>query len=142
MSDLDIEAVQSELVELFEANQVILAYLFGSQARGESSPLSDVDIAVLLSHEIPAEEWGGLQIDLTSALMGVLHRNEIDVLILNRATPLLADRAIRCGRLIFESDPRARVHFETESLHRYLDTEPLRELRWAYLERHIEEYAG
>jgi len=30
--------------------QVVFAYLFGGLARGERGPLSDVDIAVFLSH--------------------------------------------------------------------------------------------
>ncbi len=142
MNGLDLEAVQTELEELFQRNQVVLAYLFGSQARGESGRLSDVDIAVLISSQVPEGEWGDIQLVLISELMGLLRRNDIDLLILNRATPLLADRAIRYGNPIYEPDPLTRVRFETETLRRYLDTRPLRKLRWAYLERRIEHQRG
>lgn len=39
-----------------EALGVTLVYLFGSLARGEEGPLSDCDVAVLLSKEPPAPE--------------------------------------------------------------------------------------
>jgi len=36
----------TELAELFAAEPVDVAYLFGSTARGATGPLSDVDVAV------------------------------------------------------------------------------------------------
>ena len=43
---------QGTLAEIFTRSGVVLAYLFGSQARGETGPLSEVDIAVLFSPDI------------------------------------------------------------------------------------------
>ena len=37
---------------------VVFAYLFGSQARGEAGPRSDVDIAVLLRDGVPRDVLG------------------------------------------------------------------------------------
>lgn len=43
----DLEPYQQGLDEVFERFGVVLAYLYGSQARGDTGPLSDVDVAVL-----------------------------------------------------------------------------------------------
>ena len=37
-------------------DEVVLAYLFGSHARGEAGPLSDIDIAVLLRDTCTRQE--------------------------------------------------------------------------------------
>ena len=128
-----------ELDGIFARYPVVLAYLFGSQATGQAGPLSDVDIAVLLSSQTPEAQWGDIQLALTNDLISRLGRDRVDVVILNRAPPLLADRVVRYGQVVFESDPLQRVRFETETLRRYLDTKPLRELQWAYLERRIRQ---
>ncbi len=65
-------------------------HLIGSQAEGKAWPLSDVDIAVLLEPQVPQERWTDIQIELTNDLIGLFHRDDIDVAILNRAKPLLA----------------------------------------------------
>lgn len=104
---------------------MIAAYVFGSQATGSATPLSDVDIAVLLASDAasPAE----IQVMLMSDLMGVLHRNDLDVVILNAAPVLPRHRAVSRGRLLFCRDHAARAAFEAATLREYLDTAPLRE---------------
>lgn len=116
-----------------------MAYLFGSQAEGTTGPLSDVDIAVLMGPDAPGERWSDVQIDLIGDLTSLFHRDDVDVVILNRATPLLAHRVATRGQVIYEPDPLARTRFEVEALRRYVDTEPLRRLRWAYLSRRVNQ---
>ena len=41
------------IAEYFKTQPVLKAWLFGSFARGEETPLSDVDILVLLDHSHP-----------------------------------------------------------------------------------------
>ncbi|HFD40587.1 MAG TPA: nucleotidyltransferase domain-containing protein [Anaerolineae bacterium] len=134
-----LQADNPKLAEIFERRQVTLAYLFGSQATGQAGPLSDVDIAVLLPPGTPASRWSAIQLALTNDLIDLLGCNQVDVVVLNRAPPLLADRVVRYGQVLFESDPLQRVRFETETLRRYLDTKPLRKLLWTYLERQIQQ---
>jgi len=139
---VEIEAYLPQLHDLLARHGVVLAYLFGSQAEGTAGPLSDVDIAVLLGPEVPRERWGDVQIDLIGDLTSLFHRNDVDVVILNRATPLLAHRVATQGRVIYEPDPLARTRFEVEALRRYVDTKPLRRLRWAYLGRRVSQRQG
>ena len=97
----DLASLQS----VFASYPVIAAYLFGSQASGATSPLSDIDIAVLLEPGTPSP--GTVQVELISDLMLVLCRSDVDVVVLNTAPPLLKERAIS-GRLLYCRDEHAR----------------------------------
>ena len=136
---MEIESYLPELHRIFRKRGVVLAYLFGSQAEGTAGPLSDVDIAVLLGPEVPRERWGDVQIDLIGDLTSLFHCDDVDVVILNRATPLLAWEVVRYGRRIYEPDPDVRVDFETDAFRRYVDTKPLRKLQLQRLAEWIEE---
>jgi predicted nucleotidyltransferase len=139
MSTIDTEVIGPQLDDVFQRFRVELAYLFGSQATGMAGPLSDVDIAVLLAPDVPREDWGGTQVALITELIGLFRRNDVDVVILNRASPLLADRAIRYGRVLCEPDPLRRTRFEVKALQRYLDTKPLRKLRRTFLQKRFQQ---
>ena len=107
------------LATFFESEKrVLVAYLFGSYARGLETPQSDVDIAVLLS-EIP-EKALEYYLHLERRLAEVLE-NDVDLVFLNDAPPLLKYQVIKYGRLLFSRDERVRVMFEAKSLCEYLD---------------------
>lgn len=129
-----------EMEHVLARHGVVLAYLFGSQAEGKAGPLSDVDIAVLLGPQVPKERWTEVQIALTNELIGLFHRGDVDVVILNRATPVLAQEVARSGQVIYEAEPGARVDFQIAALRRYVDTEPLRRLQNRRLLERVEAY--
>lgn len=136
---LKLEAYLPQLHKLFAEHDVILAYIFGSQAEGTAGPLSDVDFAVLLAPSVPDEQQTNVQIELITELMGLFHRNDVDVVILNRATPLLAYQVVKPGWVIYEDDGgRSRVAFETSAFHRYMDTVPLRRIQHRYFGKRVE----
>jgi predicted nucleotidyltransferase len=137
---LDLSKYQEELHRIFARHGVILAYLFGSQAEGKAGPLSDVDIAVLLGPQVPQERWSAVQIDLINDLIGLFHRDDVDVALLNRATPVLAQEVVRSGQVIYEAEPGTRVDFQVATLRRYVDTEPLRRLQNRRLLERVETF--
>ena len=47
------QVMKQTLSDYFKTQPVLKAWLFGSFARGEETPLSDVDILVLLDHSQP-----------------------------------------------------------------------------------------
>jgi predicted nucleotidyltransferase len=98
----------------------------GSQARGDAGRLSDVDLGVWLAPGPPGERTLDRQLTLAGAAAGALGTDEIDLIVLNAAPPLLRHRAIRDGVLILERDRAARVRLEARALLDYLDTSPLR----------------
>jgi uncharacterized protein len=128
------------LVEFFERQpDVVAAYLFGSQARGEAGPLSDVDLAVWLDdHPEPGRRLSR-QLALSADAASLLGTDEVELVVLNGAPPLLAQRVIRDGKLLAERSAPARVRLETEAIIRYLDTIPLREELGRGLARRLAE---
>jgi uncharacterized protein len=120
-----------------------LVYLFGSQARGKVWAESDVDLAVLLGSSVPRERYGEVRVQLISELMSVFASNDVDVVVLNEAPPLLVyEGVIQGGRLLFEKDRLARIRFEVRAFQEYVDTGPLREIQNRYLKEAIRERAG
>jgi len=114
-----LEDEVKKLAMLFEGEErVLVAYLFGSYARGLETPRSDVDIAVLLSEvpERPLEYYMSLELRLAEAF-----GRDVDLVFLNDAPPLLKYQVIKYGRLLFSRDERVRVMFEAKSLCEYLD---------------------
>src|SRR5947207_1209660 len=77
--------------------EVLEAYLFGSQARGDTHPQSDVDVAVYVDHALAGDPPFGYAADITTELMGALERNDVDVVVLNDAPLLLYHRVLRDG---------------------------------------------
>ena len=50
---MNTQAMNKVIAEYFKTQPVVKAWLFGSFARGEETPLSDVDILVVLDHTQP-----------------------------------------------------------------------------------------
>jgi hypothetical protein len=119
--------------------QVLFSYVFGSAARGEARPDSDVDIAVYLDTETVQADAGSFRTSLLTELLMCLHRNDVDLVILNQAPVVLQHRVLRDGVLILSRDEPGRVAFTVDTLRRYVDTAPLRRLAMEYTRRSIEQ---
>jgi len=120
------DAALGRLSRVLDREGVIAAMLIGSQVRGTPGPLSDVDIAVW--HEPGLDPAGQLQLQVKLARLAgeTLRTNEVDIVMLNQAPPLLRHRAIRDRKLLVDRDPVARVRLDARALLDYLDTKPLR----------------
>lgn len=119
--------------------EIQAAYLFGSIVTGRTRKDSDVDIAVLVVESVMRRDPFRYRIDLMAELMSVLKRDDVDLILLNQAPPLLAHRVLSKGKLIFERSPSARVAFQVQTVNRYLDTQPMRNLYLSYLKKHARE---
>jgi predicted nucleotidyltransferase len=132
-------AALARLAEVFDRDGVVAAMLIGSQARGDAGPLSDVDVAVWHEPDLDPPTRLSLQLSLMSAAAHALGTSEVDVVMLNRAPPLLRHRAIRDARRLVERDRDERVRLETKAILDYLDTAPLRAELGRSLRRRIAE---
>src|SRR4030042_1629673 len=74
----------------------------------------------------------GYQAGLTANIIQLLRYNLVDLVILNRATPLLAYEIIHNGILLFACSEDIRVKFEISSLKRHADTKHLRDIKRIY----------
>jgi predicted nucleotidyltransferase len=129
----DLEPYQQALDEILERHGVVLTYLYGSQARGDTGPLSDVDVAVLFSPNVPERERFSRVLHLICELGSVFRRNDVYVVDLAGASPLLRHRVYYYGRLLYCANDAERVRFETKALQDYVDTQPLRKIKRKYV---------
>ena len=123
--------------------EICEAYLFGSQARGESQPHSDVDVAVYVDPTAPMNAGFGIGCEIAADLMKALGTNDIDVVLLNRAGPLLYHRVLRDGIRVLARDLVAATRREGMALSRYCDYLPqLAKIQNAERPRMQQEKAG
>lgn len=98
------------------------AYLYGSVARGDAGPESDVDVAVLLPEVAPPaiqREASRIEDEL-DRLLG----RTVQVVALNLAPVDLVHRVLRDSLLLAESDRSTRIRFEVRARNEYFDLLP------------------
>lgn len=101
---------------------IIFAYIFGSYAQGKMRPDSDIDIAIYSERKLDSKTY----LDIKMALTDVCKR-EIDLIILNDATPLLRYEIYKNNILLFtrdndlETSYKVKTLFEYNDVKRYLD---------------------
>lgn len=111
------------------------AYIFGSVARGVATPLSDIDIGVLLTNSLPAHERLNLELSIQAAIEDETGLAPVDVRSLNDAPLLVKGRIVQQGNLVYERNRRSRVVFEVATRKQYFDFAPVaRRLQDAFLE--------
>lgn len=102
-----------------------LLYLHGSTARGETHGDSDLDLAVLLGWKaFPTRlARSEARVGLLSAFMAAAGRNDVDLVVLNDVTPILARSVMTEGRLLFCRNPDEELAFRTKTLLMAIDLE-------------------
>jgi len=121
--------------------EILLAYLFGSAVTKRTHKLSDIDLAIysepILMRELNNKQPYGYQAAILIDLMSLLRRNDIDLVILNRAKPLLAYEIVRSGDNIFCRNENFRTEYEIKAFQKYMDTKKLRDIQDFYLIKRI-----
>lgn len=113
-------------------SNVRLAYVFGSGARGELRADSDLDIGMLFDVP-PSLETRVQMISRLEEVAGC----SVDLIVLNRAAPLLLREVLSEGNVLHLRDEDERVVFEQKAWARYLDTQHLRAVQYAYLRERL-----
>jgi predicted nucleotidyltransferase len=139
----DVESMFPVLVAKFaEHPEIDLLYLYGSRAGGRISPLSDVDLAVLLSPTVYRSAHLDIQLRMVGEAAKALRTDEVDVQILN-GLPVQAQYAIlKNNKVLFCRDESSRVDFEAEVISRYLDFEPFVEEHYRAMYQRIRSHAN
>ncbi len=116
-------------------SEIILVYLFGSQATGRTGPLSDIDLAFLVDKALidEASYPYGYHAYLTSEMISLLGSNNLDVIILNDAPPLLKFQVIHRGEIIFCRSESHRLAFYVRAFNEYQDFKPMLTVQHSYL---------
>ena len=123
----DLEAAVAR--ELAAFPEIAVGYLFGSRARGEPGPESDLDVGLVLKRRgETAEQHYWWICDLASRLESTCPGARVDVVLLESQGPIFAHRVLLSGRKVFEADRARRIDFESETVVRALDFLPTYEI--------------
>lgn len=115
-----VDAIARRVRPVLESDpRVRFAYLYGSWARGDARPDSDVDLAVSLRPQ------GGLLDDawLHDQLVAALGREDVDLLVVDDA-PLWLQFRVVAGQVLFSRDERERIAFREYVEKAFLDFRP------------------
>jgi len=107
----DVATRTAEAIEALRSHGAVFVYLHGSRATNMAQPTSDIDIAAYFGGHPPQA-------------FEVLPPAGVDLLVLNGAPLELAGRVALRGKLLFETDPAARVAWEATTRKIYLDELP------------------
>jgi hypothetical protein len=114
---------------------VVAFYIFGSLARGNLKPLSDLDFGILLSRSLDRKQRFDKHLDLVGIFTETLKTDEVDLVILNDAPLRFARQILSTGKLFFCRDQNQLVDFIEETNKRYLEFKPaLEQFDQAFLE--------
>ncbi|MGQ9645093.1 MAG: type VII toxin-antitoxin system MntA family adenylyltransferase antitoxin [Thermodesulfobacteriota bacterium] len=100
---------------------VAIVYLYGSRATGRASPLSDMDIGIVLKHPSSEADQRTLYHMFYQLFSEVYPRAKLDIVFLQTAPLSLQFSAIREGKIMFQEDPRRTADYEQGVINQYLD---------------------
>ena len=105
---MNYNKIKNEIINYFkEQPEIVTIYLFGSTVSSSNKKSKDIDIALLIKNKFK-ENIDSLSImtDLSSIL-----NKDVDIIIMNDASPLLSHEIRKKGKIIFESDQSYRKKF-------------------------------
>jgi predicted nucleotidyltransferase len=109
-----MKQITSEILSVFLSISVL--YIFGSHAAGKNEHGSDLDIAVFTDDT----EGPTMDLELAAFLQQRLNR-PVDVVILQRVSPILQHEVLSNKIRIYEKSPEIRAKMEVRSFRAYLD---------------------
>lgn len=117
-------------------NGIKLAILFGSRVHGAKGPESDWDLAFWINedvHTMTRKNLAGFRKKLVRELCFLLQTSQIDLVILNRASPFLKYRVAKNGKPLYEEKQGVFASFVSLAVRGYSDSFIFREAGKKYL---------
>jgi len=104
---------------------VSIVYLFGSMSSGRTSPMSDVDIGIVLRDVNLLKRSKNIYTKLYAIFADIYPSFTIDIVFLQSAQLALQYDAVRNGKVLYETDPKLRADYEAEVMNMYFDFMPV-----------------
>ena len=120
-----VKSLVPKLVAKFPMIEVL--YLFGSTAVKKNKPDSDLDLAVFIDCQNFKID-PVLDLEIGAFVEQSLHK-ETDVLIMNKASPIIQHEVIKNGIKIFEKNSENRAKYELAAFKAYVDMSYYQEKR-------------
>ncbi|MCF8011877.1 MAG: nucleotidyltransferase domain-containing protein [Clostridiales bacterium] len=136
-----LEYIPSLVEKLKNDKDIVAIYLFGSYAEKKQTSASDVDLGGLLDQDFSPKQYFDKKLELLSEMTSLLKTDEVDLVILNDAPPVLSYRILSQGELLFEkeNEKSQRVEFQVQTYNRYFDFIPIEKIIHEGLVRRIRE---
>lgn len=129
-----LEQTQDDVAKILSQHGVVLGYVFGSYAHGKTTPLSDVDVAVVFGTDLPRDNYFKRELAIASDVGKLLAVDRVDVVNLETvSSPVLRHRATLRGQAVLVTDETARFCLERSILQEYEDTQHLRAVQRSIL---------
>lgn len=117
---ISADEIKERLAPMFGDKGLKIVLVFGSVVTGKTHKRSDIDIAFFFENRVDI-------LDLTNRVIRLMRTDNIDVVDLCRASPLLRFAAARNGKVIYERSPGLFSEFYSLAFRRYVDTKKLRD---------------
>ena len=102
---------------------IVTAFIYGSFAKGQARPESDMDVAILLSAGV---QWAlKARLNMISQLEEIAGR-DVQLLVLNTADPIIKHQVFKYGQLILQKNKNFYQAFWVKSLNEYFDLKQVR----------------
>lgn len=136
-----VERLQMFIERNESCGKIVAFYLFGSYATGRQTPISDIDLAVLLDKSVRREQYLNERLELMGKLSVILGNVAFDLVVLNEVPASLAYRVIRDGELLYirEEAKSQLVNFKVTTMDRYFDFRPAQKIFSEGLARRMKE---
>jgi predicted nucleotidyltransferase len=112
---LSIEEIKRRLMPLFKDEGLQFILIFGSVVSGKIHKQSDIDLAFLYDKSIDI-------LMLTNKIINLLHTDNVDIIDLKYASPILKFSAAKNGKLLYERRPGLFSEFYSLAFRMYIDT--------------------
>ncbi|MDA8106896.1 MAG: nucleotidyltransferase domain-containing protein [Nitrospiraceae bacterium] len=121
-NNVALRSIQAAVVDYFAKNKnVLLVFHFGSSQTGPITQASDVDLGVLFTGEVDPFELASMREGLSLRI-----RKDVDLVVLNGASPIIGMQVLKKGRLLFARDMKVYHRFYAETVDQYDDLKQIR----------------
>ncbi len=124
---------------LEQEKDILFAYLFGSVALNRAHKESDLDVAIYLKDIKDKKELQERKLELILKIMDTTRFNQIDLVVLNEAPPLLVFSVFKTGKLLFSKDEEKRIKFMARNLLEFCDLQITLRPCYEAMKRRIKE---
>lgn len=129
-----------KLDKLFSSQKVVLAYLFGSTARGTAGPLSDIDIAVLFDASVPGKSQDKRANLIAKQIKKLSCGAEADVVNLAEVKSILMRyQIVFGGELLYAKNKRRTFAFSANLMREYEDFRHLYDLQFRLMDERLRQ---
>ena len=123
-ASLLVSRLREQLPTILAGEPVQLVYLYGSSVTGQTTPFSDVDVALVVGTKLQPLARLNLILRVRLALADCCGI-DADVRVIDDAPLVFQGRVVSDGVLVFARAENVRVAFETTTRMRYFDYLPI-----------------